>query len=70
MEGDAMMCCRDMTFCPFWEDCGKAKDCHRPFTTEVEAAAKAWWGGNEDGTPICVFGSKPPCHTDHAQQPK
>lgn len=55
-----MICYRDMTFCPFHADCGKAPDCSRPLTKEVEAKAREWWG--KDGAPIAQYTEKPPCH--------
>lgn len=58
-----MICYRDMTFCPFHADCSGADTCGRALTEEVRAKAKAWWGGMEDGPPICVFTDKPSCHS-------
>ena len=58
-----MMCYRDMTFCPYWQGCAKAKDCHRPLTDEVQAAAEKWWGG--DDPPIAVFAQKPECYEQY-----
>lgn len=55
-----MICYRDMTFCPFYSDCAKAKDCHRPLTPEVKAAADKWWG--KEGAPIARWAAKPECH--------
>lgn len=51
-----MICYKDMTFCPFFEDCAKAKDCHRPLYEyhRVNAA--------EIGLPITHYASKPDCH--------
>lgn len=67
-----MICYRDMTFCPFYSDCAKAKDCHRPLTQEVKAAADKWWG--EEGAPIAIFSEKPVCHEQvnlsHEPQPQ
>lgn len=36
-----MMCYKGRWWCPFWEDCAKSKDCDRPLTGEVYAAAMA-----------------------------
>lgn len=36
-----MMCYRDRWFCPFFRDCARAKECDRPLTDEVIAAARA-----------------------------
>ena len=55
-----MICFRDMTFCPFYEDCAKAKDCNRPLTEEVERQAFEWWGS--DDAPIAQWTEKPDCH--------
>lgn len=51
---------RDMTFCPYWENCTKAESCHRPLTPEVVISAREWWGG--DGAPIAMYAEKPECH--------
>ncbi len=56
-----MICFRDMTFCPFYDDCALASQCHRPLTPEVVAAAHKWWGS--DKAPIAQFVDKPKCHT-------
>jgi hypothetical protein len=58
-----MMCYKDMTFCRFYEDCTKAKECHRPYTPEVKAAAEKWWGSED--APVCFFMNKPACHSDN-----
>ena len=63
-----MMCYRDITFCPFWEDCASAVKCSRPLTEQVKKAADKWWNSNleegdePEGAPICVFSEKPDCH--------
>lgn len=49
-----MICYRDMTFCPFWEECADS-DCPRATTDKVREAAKAI------GLPICFFANKPDC---------
>lgn len=54
------ICYRDMIFCPFYEDCADAKECHRPLTPEVRKKAKQWWG--REGAPIDQYMSKPGCH--------
>ena len=61
--GGPMICYRDMTFCPFYTDCVRAKDCARPLTPEVIAAANKWWEGIDSEVPIAVFVDKPGCHT-------
>jgi len=51
---------RDMTFCPFYEDCAKADQCHRPLTPAVRRAAEHWWKGKD--FPIMIFVNEPECH--------
>ena len=58
---------RDMTFCPFYEDCADGHECPRALTPEVEEDAKTWWGevamnGSRDlGPPIAVYAFPPIC---------
>lgn len=47
-----MMCYRDMTFCTA-ATCTNFNTCHRALTDDVQAQARAWWGG--DDSPICLF---------------
>ena len=54
-----MISYRDMTFCPFFEDCIKQERCDRCLTAEVQRRADKWWGKGE--APICVFSEKPEC---------
>jgi hypothetical protein len=42
-----MISYRDTTFCTFYKDCAKAKDCPRPLTPEVMAQALAWGNGEQ-----------------------
>lgn len=51
---------RDMTFCPFYEDCRDKNDCHRPLTSAVKERAEHWWG--KPDAPIVQFSDKPSCH--------
>ena len=55
---------RDMTFCPFNEDCKQSPDnggsCQRALTNEVMTAARKWWNG--DNPPITMFVNRPDCH--------
>lgn len=55
---------RDMTFCPYYEDCKSAEPngghCTRPLTPEVQKNAEKWWGG--PNPMITVFAQKPDCH--------
>ena len=55
-----MICFRDMTFCPFYEDCAIAEHCDFPLTEEVERQAREWWGS--DDAPISQWTEKPDCH--------
>jgi hypothetical protein len=55
----AMICYRDMTFCPFWEDCRDNYECERALNNYVLMRAYEWWGG--PGAPICRFSEKPDC---------
>ena len=55
-----MICYRDMTFCPFYEDCKQRVQCARPLTPEVIADAVNWWGTAD--FPVSVFAEKPSCH--------
>jgi hypothetical protein len=61
-----MICYRDMTFCPFYQNCQKSETCHRPLLEDVRLKAREWWGS--DNAPIAVFGEKPTCHTDNQTQ--
>lgn len=62
-----MICYRDMTFCPFHEECGIGDACMRALTDEVIADAQKWWswfnGSQTDGVPICQYAEKPNCFT-------
>lgn len=60
-----MMCYRDMTFCPYWEDCAGAATCHRPLTPEVQLEAEKWWGSED--APIAVFAEPPSCYRKHEE---
>ena len=61
-----MMCYRDMTFCPFYENCAKASNCHRPLTPKVQEAAAQWAAKfiKDGDVPIAVFHEKPDCHEE------
>ena len=54
-----MICYKDMTFCSFYKECSKGKDCSRALTEEVIKDAQEWWGNPE--APICQFMEKPDC---------
>ena len=58
-----MICYRDMTFCPFWDECKDGKECFRALTNEVWNKAHKWWGldKSKDDIPICLFTEKPDC---------
>jgi hypothetical protein len=55
-----MISYRDTTFCTFYKDCAKAKDCPRPLTPEVMAQALAW--GNGEQAIVSTFMQQPDCH--------
>ena len=55
-----MICYKDMTFCPFFKDCG-VEGCDRCLTDEVREMADKWWGKGKDEAPISQFVSKPDC---------
>jgi hypothetical protein len=57
-----MICYRDMTFCPFWEECRKGKTCPRALTEKVREEAKKWWAGNAGDAPIMQYTTKPSCY--------
>ncbi len=50
-----MLCYRDMTFCPFWKDCGAGQHCPRAQTDVHVRRAE------ELKLPFCLFVDKPKC---------
>lgn len=52
-----MMGYRDMTFCPFWKECGVYihDGCHRAMTPGEVKSADSY------GLPMCQFIEKPEC---------
>jgi len=54
-----MICFRDRTFCPFYEDCKYGLACPVALTPQVEEAARAWWW--EENPPISQYAEKPEC---------
>lgn len=46
---------KDMTFCPFWKDCAKGRECFRALTDKVNR------GAEELALPICQFSKEPSC---------
>lgn len=56
-----MMCYKDRTFCPFYNECDKGKTCGRALTPKVWKEAKIWWGNENDIPPINVYTNKPEC---------
>lgn len=60
-----MLCFRGMTFCTYWEDCRDSETCHRKFDDVQKAAARKWWGG--DDQPICTYVDRPRCFVDKNQ---
>lgn len=55
---------RDMTFCPFWEDCMEGKTCMRALTQEIIKDAQ------RVGLPICQYLEKPDCWERISPKPK
>jgi len=53
-----MICYRDMTFCPFWEECKEGETCHRALTKEIQYKA------DKLSLPICTFVDKPDCFVE------
>ncbi len=54
-----MMCFRDRSYCPFWENCKKGVICDRALTQKVKDDAEEWWGS--PNAPIDVYTSNPKC---------
>lgn len=52
-----MICYRDMTFCPFWQDCTQGAKCPRAATTFVFSEARRLRIG------VCQFMERPDCWT-------
>jgi len=50
-----MICYKDITFCPYWEDCEKQIDCPRCLTKNIKSEAKRL------RLNICQFTEKPEC---------
>lgn len=50
-----MLCYKDKTFCPYWEECKKGNNCHRAYTDEVKKNA------SETELLVCLFNAKPLC---------
>ena len=58
-----MLCYKDMTFCSFYKECNKGKDCDRALTSKVKRAAKAW----SENIGIAQFADKPECFIDKGE---
>ena len=56
-----MICYRDMTFCPFWEQCANGVGCHSALTPKVKEGARKWWEAVSDSPPIAQYTDKPNC---------
>ena len=54
-----MICYKDKTFCPFYQNCKEGKTCDRALTPEVIDQAVKWWRGK--GAPIAQYAEKPKC---------
>jgi len=50
---------KDITYCPFWNECSGGKECPRALTKEVMEAATKWWGSED--APISMYMDKPHC---------
>lgn len=50
---------KNMTFCPFYEDCLIGNDCGRKLTEKVKKEAIKWWGSDE--APIQLYIEIPNC---------
>lgn len=48
-----MLCYKDMTFCPFHEDCDNSENCPRVLREDP------------GDLPVCQFLEKPKCHSDY-----
>lgn len=53
-----MICYKDKTFCPFWENCKDSSTCCLALTPEVIEAAESW---GDSGIPIATYSSEPKC---------
>lgn len=56
---------KDMTFCPFWEECKDGEKCDRALTDRVREQASEWWSGfmSDDPAPIACYTERPRCFT-------
>jgi len=53
--GDRVICYRDMTFCPFSDDCEDGNECPRAITVDVQE------GAERHNLPLSRFVSEPDC---------
>ena len=53
-----MMCYKDKTFCPFYEDCGKGKNCKDAMTEKIINDAETF------GLPISRWLDPPKCYKE------
>jgi hypothetical protein len=57
-----MLCYKDITFCRYYQNCKKGKDCFRALTSEVKEKAQKWWSLENGEAPICEFAEEPECY--------
>lgn len=53
MGETALIHYKDITFCPFWQECTDGEGCHRALTKKVQARA------DKIHLPICMFVTPP-----------
>lgn len=51
----------DKTFCSFYKECKKGKECDRALTPEIVGKANRWM----EDAPICKFVDKPKCFKEN-----
>jgi hypothetical protein len=54
-----MICYRDRTFCPFYDECKHGETCPAALTPKVKEDAEKWWG--KPDAPIAYYVDKPEC---------
>ena len=58
-----MLCYKDMTFCPYWEECNLGYQCDRALTQLIKDNAEKWM----KNAPISQFSEKPSCFYPHSK---
>ena len=56
-----MICFRDKTFCPYYEECVKGENCPDALTEKVKEDAERWM----KNAPIMQFAGKPECFKEY-----